>query len=184
MAGAKKNLVVLEQQKKSLPTLTAEANKIEQMLVESYGELTPEIEAKLHFNGVQMREKVDGYGYLLDMLPGRAEFYKRKAELFNRIAKSIKSAEERLEHNLRFAMGELKTDELKGGEYRFKLQRVKSALVITDETAIPDELKKSTVETVPDKDAIRYALEQGDKVPGAELEERFSLRSYDVRDEE
>lgn len=184
MRPNKKNLFVLQQENKSLPVLVAHANLIERMLAESLGELTPEIEEKLHFNGIQMREKVDAYGHMLDMLPARAEYYKRKAEIYTRIARAIAKTEERMELMLRQAMSEMKTTEIKGGEYRFALSRVKPALVIDDEAQVPEDLKMVEQSLVIDKERIRHALEKGMEVPGCRMEERFALRKYENRDDE
>ena len=63
-------------------------------------------------------------------------------------------------------------------EFTASIGKPRLGLVITDETAIPDQYVRTT--RTPDKAAIKAAIEQGNVVPGAEVANgmpTFSLRT-------
>lgn len=61
------------------------------------------------------------------------------------------------------------TMKLEGQQATFYLRAATPAVVISDETLLPEEFVKVTITKVPDKRAIRDAIEAGHDVPGADL---------------
>lgn len=163
--------------KQSLAVLVSDMSVVLSQIVEAGGELTPELESAFDNIGGQLQEKTDSYAFFMDRLENEAEFWKQKADSYNKVAKSCKALRERLNDSIKSAMLVLKTDEIHGGEMRFKLSRAAPRLVI-DETALPSGYKMQVIETVPDKAKIKAAIEVGQEIAGVKQEDVFTLRKY------
>ena len=161
----------------SLVAIVREVATLETLLIESGGELTPEIEAMLTVKEVNLPEKVDGYEAIMDRLDSLEGMYKERAKMFSTAAKSLGMAQDALKERLKFAMKELGVTELMGNDIRFKLSASKPRLVIEDEKLVPKEYKQETVMIEVKKDLLTEDLKIG-SVPGARLEESVSLRKY------
>lgn len=164
-------------EQKSLSTLVVEMAQIEAQIVEAEGEITPAIEAMLASVQTDLAFKVDGYAFFMDKLKINAGYWKDQAEISYRVSKSLLNVEERLKGGIKFAMQALNTDEVKGVDVRFKLSKSKPRLLL-EETMLPAEYKMVVTEMVPDKEKIHHDLGVGIEIPGAKLEESFSLRKY------
>lgn len=161
----------------NLYSLVQQANVLSRMLAETNGEITPEIDALMANVDVKLPEKVDGYAIVLERLEFEESYWKGKANAYALIAKAHKALQERLKDRLKEAIQALGTDEIKGNDVRFKLSRVKPALVL-NELKLDPTYKMTVTELVPDKDRIRAALQEGAVIEGAELKESVSLRPY------
>lgn len=161
---------------KSLRELVSISTSIETALIENGGELTPEIEAALAVKDMQLPEKVDGYSLVMDRMASVADFYAQKAELFLRLSKAAESVIEKCKDNLKFAMTELKVDELQGHDFKFKLQNSAPAVIIEDESKISESYK--VIKTTIDKKKIGEDLKLGVPVEGARLERGQYVRQY------
>lgn len=155
--------------------LTREAQTIVLALIESGGELTPEIESRIEANETALMRKVDGYVYYDDHFDAQIDLLKRKEEGLRSIRKGIENAKERLRENIKAAMLAMKTDVLTGDEYRFKISKRAPKLVIDNEAAIPQDYKIIVQSTTVDKETLGAALRDGFTVPGARLEEVKAL---------
>lgn len=166
---------------KSLKQLVDSTSQLENLLIESDGEITPEIEALLVINPemhVQLPAKVDSYALFMDRMDMVSEFYKSKAQDYLKLSKSAESVIERCKANLKFAMESLHTDELKGFDVRFKLVASQPKVIIDDESKIDQTYKKEVIEISIDKKQIAKDLKDGAPVEGAHLEPSFSLRTF------
>jgi Siphovirus Gp157. len=163
---------------KSLYQIRKDILVIEQKFVESNGEITPELENDLMINESNLANKVDRYYYFIESLEKGAEFFKARAEEATKARKQYESAIDRLKDNLTLAMHDLKTDELTGEEFRFKLSKSKPAVEILDEEKLPASYMREKVTYTPDKDLIKQDLDKGLIVPGARLVEKSSIRPY------
>lgn len=161
----------------SLVSIVREVATLETLLIESGGELTPEIESMLTVKEVNLPEKVDNYEAMLDRLESIEGLYKERAKMFSTAAKSLGNAQDTLKERLKFAMKELGVTELMGHDIRFKLSATKPRLVIDDEKLVPKDYKVEVVTTEVQKDKLAEDLKIG-SVAGAHLEESFSLRKY------
>lgn len=164
--------------KKHIFQLLAESNTLEQMLIESHGELTPEIEEMLTIKDVQLPEKIDGYAFVIDRMDSVSDFYKRKAEMFMRLSKSATSVSYKCKENLKSAMALMNVDELSGFDVRFKLVKSNPSCVIEDENKIDASYKVTETVISIDKKRIAQDLKLGVPVDGARLEQGTSLRTY------
>ncbi len=165
---------------KSLISLVEEASQLERALIESNGEITPEIEALLQTTEIHLPEKVDNYAMLMDRMDTVAAFYKAKAEAYLRLAKSAGQVADRCSYNIKTAMQALNTQEILGVDVRFKLTNSNPACVIEDETLLDASYKILETVTKINKKQIAEDLKLGVPVPGARLEQGQSLRRYAV----
>lgn len=183
MSG-KKNAVMHLKQSKTLPEIVAEANEIERALVESGGEITPEIEKRLEVTHTLLTDKADRYAFVDERLAMTADFWKRKEETCRTIRKSLEAAQQRLRDRVKAAMIEMGKTEVKGIDSRFVLTKCASRLVIEDEAKLPQDLVIVVTVRQPDKERIKAALAEGFEVPGAVLEGGQALRIYENSEEE
>ena len=154
---------------KSLQEIISITASIEEALVESSGEITPEISQMLDMKYTALPDKIDRYYGLMERMKSLSEYYEDRSEMFLKMSKSVLNIHKFCNHNIESAMRQLDTKELKGYDFKFKLQDGPPSLDIYDHTKIPEEYKKTTVTVEPDKTKIKEALKQGIEVNGAKL---------------
>lgn len=165
---------------RNLLELANEARELESLIMDAGGELSPEVEARLNFNSLQLQQKIDSYVYVEEHFDAMEALWKRRAESCAAIAKRFARTREQLRDRVKFVMNEMQANEIAGKFYRYKLSATSGRLVIDSEAAIPTDFKMVVTTTVPDKDRIKDALKAGFQVPGAHLEGGVQLRTYEV----
>lgn len=163
---------------KSLYDIRKDILTLEQTFLELGGEVTPELENYLAINEANLLEKVDHYYYFIESLEKGAEFFKARIDDATKAKKVYESTIDRLKNNITLAMQDLKTDELKGEEFRYKLIRSNPTVEILDEEKLPASFLKEKVTYSPDKDLIKEALDKGEDVPGARLIQKSYPKAY------
>lgn len=163
---------------KSLMTLVAESSELENQLIQSGGEITPEIEALLEVKDLQLPDKVDNYGLVMDRMAMISEFYTQRAEMFLKMSKAADSVIDRCKSNLKLAMENLKTDEILGHDIKFKIVKSNPTVVIEDESKIDPAYTTTQTVVKIDKKRIGEDLKVGIEVAGAKLQQGSSLRQY------
>ena len=153
--------------------ITSEQLRINELLEESGGELTPEIEEALVLNEHNFVTKSEGYiqtiakyQALVDAADNIIKEAQRKKRVFDNISK-------RLKERLQDAMIIMGRDRVEVGIHTLSL-RNSVAVNITEESKIPNEFIK--VETSVDKMKVKEALKRGELIPGAELQTNQSLQ--------
>ncbi len=174
----RKSLVAVTEGQSTLISLAHEAMALAQMIAESGGELTPEIEAMLEVNSRSLADKLDGYVSVDERFQSEQDHWKRKADACRAISKRFEDARERLRARIKFTMEEMGVGELKGIDHRYKLSPLKPKLVIDSEESLPIDFKMIVQTSVPDKDKIQAALMVGAQVMGARLEPVSRLQAY------
>lgn len=166
----------METKNDTLHSLLALSNEVGLKLLESGGEITPDIESHLQITEQQLPQKVDSYSFVLDRLDADAAFFQMLAEEYKEKAKHLKDAHQRLKDRLKDLMLHHGVMELKGERHKFKLSPSRSAIEIENEALVPREFKIQVVTEKVNKEALREKLEKGESVPGVELRPTFSLR--------
>jgi len=166
---------------KSLITLTKELTDLEVRLIESDGEISPETEAQLASISRDLAHKIDNYDLIISGLKKKAEFYKQKADEFQRANRAIINFIERLKANLKVILPQFPNSEIKGEHAYYKLVTSGKKLVIDDENKLPSKYKITVSNIVPDKELILSNLEDGIPVEGAHLEDIIQLRGYSAK---
>lgn len=159
--------------KLTLYTITSEQLRINELLEESGGELTPEIEEALILNEENFLTKSEGYIESIARYKALAEAADVRIKEMQRIKKTAENSKRRLEERLLWALQTMGRDKVEVGLRKISL-RCSTAVNITDETAIPAEYIK--VETSVDKMRIKEALKSGEVITGAELVTNQSIQ--------
>ena len=153
--------------------ITSEQLRINELLEESGGELTPEIEEALVLNEHNFVTKSEGYiqtiakyQALVDAADNIIKEAQRKKRVFDNISK-------RLKERLQAAMIIMGRDRVEVGLNTLSL-RNSVAVNIIEESKIPNEFIK--VETSVDKMKVKEALKRGEFIPGAELQTNQSIQ--------
>lgn len=101
------------------------------------------------------------------------EHIKQMGEKLKAIKARNQDLRDYLERNMKAAgITEIKADD---GTFRASFRKSK-AVEILDEAQIPAEFMRETVKIEPNKTAIRKAIESGQDVAGAKIEERQNLQ--------
>lgn len=176
---------MIEEKPKSLLDLAALArlaNDLEERLIASGGEITPEIEAVINDlapgSKGHLATKVDAYYYIMSRLERAHSFWKEDAAARQAVAKSCERTIEQMQLRLKIAMGKLGVTELSGNDHRYVLTTAKKRLVIDRPHDVPATYLLEVVEYVPDKERIKKDLEEGKEIDGCKLEGGTALRSY------
>ena len=166
--------IVLDHVLESYKGLTV---KIENLIIENGGELTEELEKSLSNLELSVKEKVDGYSFIIESLKDRARYWDEKSALLKKYSKTCSSVVERLRGNLKNYMLLEDKSEICGNETRFKLQQTTYSLDY-NESEIPEEFFKTEVIRSIDKEKIKTAIKDGLSIDGVVKIDSFSLRAY------
>lgn len=156
--------------------LSNEARQIISSLQDSGGEITPEIEAMLEVNEKQLATKVDSYYMVMETFGADAEHWKGLKQKIDRLVKSITNSEKRLKENIITAMRTLDAKTLEGEMFAFTLANTKGKVDVYDEDQLPTKYLVEKVSYEVDKNAIAKDLADGIEIPGARMEQTYSLR--------
>lgn len=147
-----------------LHEITADFLALEDLLLESGGEFTPEVEALFAENGANLQDKVDGYVALISEWEAQSQVWKAEEVRVATHRKTLENAAARLKARL---VGELVAmDRLKVETPRFKVavQRAASTVeVLVDASVLPPQFRREIPATIEaDKTALRAALKLAD----------------------
>lgn len=151
---------------KSLFRICEEQMLLNDMLMETGGELTPELEEALVINADNFQVKLEGYATSIHHFDALADAADAEIKRLTAIKKSAQGAQKRLKDTLAYAMETFGYDKYDIGLHKLSF-RSSQAVNITDEVRIPNHYVK--VETKIDKEALRRDLKAGLVVEGAEL---------------
>lgn len=168
--------VTLMTDNKSLMQIANTAHELEEMMLLNEGEITPEAIPLLNVIEIDLPQKVDAYYGVIERMEMLSNHHKEKANVHTKFSRSAEKIIGYLKSALHTAMESMHTSELKGNDYRFKLQNNPISIVITDESLVPDEFKKTIY--VIEKDKIKEAHLQGKIIPGVTIVQDQHLRKY------
>lgn len=121
----------------------------------------------------EIEVKADGYAVVLAEIEGRINTVNREIGRLEAIESALSNTRRRMIDRLKTAMEDIGKKEIKTDLHRFKIvgNGGKQPLDI-NESCVPEEYLKTEVKQVPDKDKIRKALESGECLTFAHLEDR------------
>lgn len=166
----------------TLLSLTTQSFELIKKILESNGEITPELSEEMENIEAKLPTKIDAYDHMIKSIDSQCEFMKAQKQMYAKAASSCESFKEALKTRIKQAMTNLGRDEINGHSVRFKLSPMHAKLVI-DETLLHDQYKMTVLTKVPDKELIQSLLDKGHDVPGARYEEVHALRTYPARKE-
>lgn len=162
-----------------------------------------QIEADIREIVSQEVRKVDGIAKMLAHFKTQAQFAKDEIDRLRERKAAFEHSEEKLKQYVIDLMEGFQVKKLEGQTSTFSLRACPASVEVSDESQIPDHLKaasvkcsaalwneirealdpdfttvidqSATVETSPDKRAIKFAFEHGEPVPGCDLLTRNTL---------
>jgi hypothetical protein len=162
---------------KSLVALTEDYQRLMGLLMETGGELTPEIEKELEVNTEMLAAKADKYEFITSKLEAEEAYFKAKADSYTRVARACANARQRLRDAIKFSMQQTGKTEIIGEDTTFCIVNGAPKLVIKDPGVVPKNYVVETIVRDLDKDKIKADLKAGKSVPGAEFEPVYQLRT-------
>ena len=165
---------------KTLLDITRDMDALDALLTEVEGDVTDPrvleaVTAWFAELDADLKGKLDNYAALITMLEARSDVRAREAERLSRRAKTDASSAQFLKDRLRGEFEARGIQKVETDRYRVSVAANggKLPLVIDQESLIPKALLRLIPEQrVPDKDAIREALERGQTVPGVHFGDR------------
>lgn len=155
------------------------SSKIEQMLIETGGEITPEIEQVLalqEWSEAQLQAETDLLAMSLERISQLSSYYKDQIEHLEKLVKGLERAEIRLTTEIQGTMEKLNLDAVEGQYKRLSLRRTTPKVEILDEQAVADEFKEMKITETIKKRAIADALKSGQELHWARLVSNKSLQ--------
>lgn len=156
----------------NLYEITQEQANLNNMLEESMGELTPELEAALSINLDNFNTKAEGYVKAIKNYKAEQDAIAEEIKKLQNKKKVCENAIERMKDALKTAMDVFDTPKVQAGLFKISLTKSESVNII-DEDAIPQEYKKIKYEV--SKTDIKNAIKGGLVVEGAEIVENKSI---------
>lgn len=152
--------------------ITAEQMRINELLEESMGELTPEIEEALKINKENFQTKAEGYAKAIKNYKAEMDALANEIKALQAKKKVCENAIERMKTAMKNAMVAFDTPKVKAGLFNISLTHSESVDII-DEALIPQEYKQ--VSYTVSKTELKKAIEGGLVVEGAEIKQNTSI---------
>lgn len=161
----------------SLIELAKMQASIETALIESGGELTPEIELMIAKLDLSLPEKVDSYDSLMQRMENLGEYYKARADEFTKLRRACENFVQRLKDNITFAAETMKVEEITGVDSRFKMMTTQSVEVVELDKIPGAFIVTETIHKVDSRGILRE-LKEGASIPGVQLKQSKYPRRF------
>ena len=149
--------------------------ELSQKLIESEGELTPELELELSINSEQLEQKGRGYGYVIKQFEDEELILKSEIERLTKMLKSRTTAKERIKTTLLNAMQLFSIEKIETPTLKISLRK-STSVDIPDVDLLDSWFKVEKVTISADKKEIKKAIEEGKNVIGATLVTKNNLQ--------
>lgn len=161
---------------KTLYDIQAQHAALVSELLESEGELTPELEMDLSINEDELEVKAEGYALRILEFNGQADFIDAEIKRLQSRKSQLDKTAERLKETIRAAMVQFKKEKIK--TERITLSFRKSEVVEVPETFADEILQFVTIKAELDQKKIEAVAEQCNAV-GAKMPEVPSVEMLD-----
>lgn len=158
----------------SLYAIMQEHLQLLDQIADSDGEVTPEVEDALLFNGEQMQAKATSVAYVIKTVEYNVDILEKEIARLLALKEKAAKAKEFLMQRLSEAMQLYGIERLDGGNIKLFFRK-STAVMITDYTKIPEQFLEWK-DPVISKTKIKEALKVGEEVPGAHLVTRQNLQ--------
>lgn len=132
------------QQKRTLNDILADFHALDDLLVETDGEITPEMEEMMYWLQGQLEDKLDGYQSFIEYLNGQMDYLKQAEEELARRRRIIDNSVKRLKTRMIDAMNMVGVEKIKTPRHSYSLRMTES--IDIDGQGVPDNLFKSLEE--------------------------------------
>ena len=146
----------------------------EEKLYSAEGEVTPELLDEIREIEGNLQEKAEACAVIIREREAYIAMLGAEQDRLAQRKASLKNTTERIRARLAELMTELHCEKVETPRFAIGFRK-SSAVVIDDESKIPEEYIKVTTERMPMKKELCAALKGGD-IPGCHLEERRNLQ--------
>ena len=160
---------------KSLYKIDRELMALLEAIAEQEGEITPEQDEQLAINRYELETKAVDYSMAILQLNAWVEMADKEAKRVTAIKNAYKKTAETLKQRITDAMERYDIREVKDATIKVSLRKSVQT-IIDDLDQVPKQYKTVKVETTPDKTAIKKAIQEGEIIEGAHLEEKNNLQ--------
>lgn len=161
--------------KKSIFQISTELQTIVNQIIETGGEITPEIEQSLQISEAELGTKSVKYGYAIKQMEFDNKAIDDEIKRLQAMKKTRTNAIDRLKNVLSTTMQSFDIPEIDTPTMKINFRKSTSVEII-DEEKIPAEFVTIKQTTTVCKVDIKKALKDGDKVAGAQLVENQNLQ--------
>ena len=159
---------------KSLYQITKAQQELFDFIIESEGEITPDVEESLKLNAENFETKARGYIWMIKKLEAENITIVEERNRLERIEKRNNKLIEKLKESMKFAL-EVFGESKKVDTFTLSLRKSKSVEIL-DADSIPSDYRTiKTTETI-NKTEIKKAIESGLPVAGATIKENNNLQ--------
>lgn len=158
----------------TLFNIKEEYRRLAEAIIESGGELTPDLDEALQINQTMLQEKVSNYGYIIKQAEYEIDMLDAEIERLKAFKNDRQKMTDRLKEKISDAMNLYGIDKIESGSIKLSFRKSDS-VEITDEKAIPSEFKLPQPDKIS-KSAIKDAIKQGEQVPGAAIVTNYNLQ--------
>ena len=137
-------------------------------IIESEGEITPELELALTINKDQLQSKSENYAYIIKQMDAECDIIDLEIKRLQQAKKVRENTIERLKNTLTYAMNLFEVPEIKTPLIKINFRKSESVIVM-DVNDLPKEYKVIKVTEQADKVKIKEALKSGESILGCEL---------------
>jgi hypothetical protein len=160
---------------KSLYKIDQDLMALLEAIAEQDGEITPEQDEQLAINRYELETKAVDYSMAILQLNAWVEMADKEAKRVTAIKNAYKKTSETLKQRITDAMERYDIREVKDATIKVSLRKSVQT-IIDDLDQVPKQYKTIKVETTPDKTAIKKAIQEGEIIEGAHLEEKNNLQ--------
>ncbi len=160
---------------RSLYEISAELEHLNEVLMASEGELTPEIENQLAIAQTDLQTKGCGYGFVIMANEHTCDAIDAEIKRLSDKKKYLTNATERLKNAVSEAMQHFGIEEIKAPTIKLSFRKSESVEII-DAGLIPDEFMVTKTTQTPDKAALKSVLKDGAEIPGCVLLQKKNLQ--------
>jgi biotin operon repressor len=158
----------------TLFNIKEEYRRLAESIIESGGELTPDLDEALQINQTMLQEKAANYGYIIKQAEYEIDMLDAEIERLKAYKNDRQKMADRLKEKISDAMELYGIEKIESGTIKLSFRKSDS-VEISDESAIPAEYL--VVQPVKiSKSLIKDSLKNGIDVPGASLVTKFNLQ--------
>lgn len=137
------------------------------------GELTPEIEKQLQINEEQLKEKAINYGYVIRSFEYDNDVIDAEIKRLKQLKEQKENAIDKLKNAVSDAMQLYGIEKIDSPILKLSFRKSES-IEVSDNLDKKYLIEKITIQ--PDKNAIKQAIKQGEKVEGAVLVTNYNIQ--------
>ena len=169
------NLNKMEAKSRSLYEISAELEHLNEVLMASEGELTPEVEGQLAIAQTDLQTKGCGYGYVIMANEHTVDAIDAEIKRLSDKKKYLSNATERLKTAVSDAMQRFGFEKIETATIKLSFRKSESVEIV-DPALIPEEFLVAKTTYTPDKAAIKSVIKDGGEVYGAVLLQKKNLQ--------